>query len=217
MKMKRLAAISMTGALALVPQMAMAQNDCSMSTTGPDSTNTCTINNDVDYTVTNDQDVTVTNTNNQTATSGDADVTGNTNAGNASTGDASNNNDTSTVISFGGGGLGGGGNGGGGNGTGGGGTGGGNLGGGGGSSSGGTGGGSLAFGTGGGSLPDTGASFPIDVSALRNAIAGSASEDMAALNRSKSLGAGLLAAAALMSLLGAAGSAVYATKKQQSL
>lgn len=219
MNIKRLAtSLALSGALALaMPASAMAQNDVNIDNTGPDSTNTVTIDNNNTTTVNNDQTVDVNNIDNdQTATSGDATVSGNTTGGSANTGNASNEQSFETVISFSG--LAAGGPGLGGGGTGGGGTGGGGTGGGGGSSSGGTGGGSLmGVGTGGGLLPDTGASFPIDVSALRRAIAGAAGDDLAAVNRNKGLSVGLLAAAALMSLLGAAGSAVYATKKQQVL
>lgn len=74
---------------------------CTITNTGPNSTNTCTNQNTTNCTVTNNNNTTVTNTNNQTAGSGDATNTNNTSddeENSASSGDASNSSTTSTTV-----------------------------------------------------------------------------------------------------------------------
>jgi hypothetical protein len=72
----------------------------SISTTGPNSTNTVHATSSSHVNVTNNNKVYLTNTSTQTATSGNATVQNNTNAGDASTGDASNTNSSTFDISI---------------------------------------------------------------------------------------------------------------------
>jgi hypothetical protein len=219
MKLYRtLSTAAISGALSLgLAGVALA--DADISNTGPDSNNQATTNNSNTINWTDNSSVTVTNTNNQTATSGDAEVVGNTNGGSATTGEASNTNIATTTINMassgpvGGGNLPGGNNGGGN-------QGGGNVGtggqGGGHVHTGGVGGGRLGMssggGVGGGLLPETGPEGQMDVSSLRNAVSESPSADL--VKQSNRMSTLLLAAGALLSLLGAVGSAVYAHKQE---
>lgn len=68
--------------------------DCSISNTGPDSTNACESVEDFECHVTNENNFTVINKNNQEATSGSAEVSDNTDSGNATSGSATNSNGT---------------------------------------------------------------------------------------------------------------------------
>lgn len=212
---------ALAGSLSLLSVGSALADTASISNTGQNSTNIVTNSSSNDVTVTNANTVTVDNTNNQTATTGDATVNANTNAGSATTGNATNNSTTSTVVglpSGGGssvGGLGGFGNGSGAvtnvNGAGGfgGGSGTGNVLGA--STVGGRGGGSVAA-----TLPVTGPSTPIDVSGLRS-LYGSNSALPAIVNQSNTLSGAFLLMAAILSLLGALGSAVYANRREQQL
>ncbi len=184
--------------------------DASISNTGPSSTTTVDVDNHNSIDITNQNQVSVSNQNNQTAQTGDASIKDNTNAGSASTGDARNNSTTTTDITIGsilgknvspenvdnhngegsGGGKSSGSQAG---------------------SSAGEGGGQL--GVGGGELPVTGPSSPLDVSALRKVFSPSTSLAAGQKSAAKLSGA-LLAGAALLSLLGAVGTAVYAGKKE---
>jgi len=71
-----------------------------MSNTGPGSENSITTINRNTTTIENNNNVSVENSNSQSATSGDARVSGNTNAGSAASGKATNTNQTSTDISI---------------------------------------------------------------------------------------------------------------------
>ncbi len=197
--------------------LALADN-VSIDTTGPLSTNNATVTNSETMTVTNNNNVTVTNTNNQTATSGDATSALNTNGGGAVTGDASNNNSTTTTVAINnelpagivpGSGNGGvvtpsGGNGGG-------------------SGAGASGGSSLIAGAGGAGgvvgsgaalmLPQTGPNDPVDVSALRNQPLSATAPAPSIVKKTNNLSTMLLVAAAILSLLGAVGSAVYSIRQ----
>lgn len=225
MHIKQLAArFALSGALALAGSTAALAQDCTNVETGPGSSNTCVVTNTNTFTQNNSNDVEIDNNTYQTATSGDATVSGNTNAGDATSGDASNTSSTDTTVSInnesnggvGGGTIPGSSNGGSNGGSGGqaGGQGGGSLGSG---SSGGVGGGSLSFGSsggvGGGALPETGSENMIDVSALRTLAQNADSATNEVAKRARGLSAGLMAAAALLSLTGAVGAA-YASRKQ---
>ena len=210
----RTAAIS--GALSLFGAGAALAADASIDNTGPDSSNTINQSSSNTINQNNSNEVKVVNVNHQNASSGDATVKNNTNAGSASSGNASNNNSVSTSVSINnesagsGGGGGGAGSPGVGSGSG---AGPGSGAGAGSGSSAGLGGssslGSAAAGLGGevGVLPETGCNPACDVSALRNAL-----KDP--LNGTSGNQALALALAALLSLAGAAGSAVYAARRQ---
>jgi hypothetical protein len=195
-------------------------------TTGPGSTNTVTINDTSNTTVTNTNDVTIRETVDQTATSGDANASNNTQSGDVATGDASNSSTGTTSVSIGnqavggfGGSTGGSGNGAGGSGNG--------------SGAGGSGNGSGTVngsgnvlgsstnsvgGFGGGALlPVTGPSSLVDVSALRSLYHPATIVPPAIVKQSKNTSAMFLIAAAILSLLGAFGSAIYANRREQLL
>jgi len=70
----------------------------SISTTGPNSTQTISTVVSTNTSVVNNNNVAITNNNTQTATSGNATVSGNTTGGNATTGNASNSNVTATTV-----------------------------------------------------------------------------------------------------------------------
>lgn len=71
---------------------------CSISNTGPDSNNECTVNGGTQCSVSNDNDITISNNNSQTSGSGDAGVTGNTSGGSATSGGSSNTSSTSVGV-----------------------------------------------------------------------------------------------------------------------
>lgn len=77
-----------------------ATDSCSISDTGPDSTNTCVIKEDFECEVENDNKFTVINKNNQEAISGDATVKDNTDGGSATSGSATNSNGTVIEVSI---------------------------------------------------------------------------------------------------------------------
>jgi hypothetical protein len=196
--------LAAAGILAAGVSTSALADSVSLGTTGPDSTNTVTIDNSSSVDVTETNNVEVTNANIQVAQSGDVDTSDNTSVnGGSGSGNASNNNSTSTSINISGGGFGGstGGNGGstGGNGGTSGGLGG---------STGGNGGAVLGASTGGfgagsvATLPEVGASIPMDVSALR-ALTHPSSSTTPALAQSKSLSAAFLGLASMLSLIGA--------------
>ncbi len=209
---------ALAGSLSLLSVGSALADTASISNTGQNSTNVVTNSSSNNVTVTNANTVTVTNSNDQTATSGNATVDANTNAGSATTGNATNNATTSTTVGLPSGGAGVGGLGGFGNGsgtvttvTGAGGFGGG---------SGSVLGASTVGGRGGGSgaatLPVTGPATPIDVSGLRS-LYGSHSALPAIVNQSNTLSGAFLLMAAILSLIGALGSAVYANRREQQL
>jgi LPXTG-motif cell wall-anchored protein len=68
--------------------------DCSISDTGPDSTNECTSIENFRCTVNNDNQVVVYNDNNQVVDTGDAVTVTNTSGGSSTSGDATNTNET---------------------------------------------------------------------------------------------------------------------------
>jgi hypothetical protein len=76
----------------------VATTTATISDTGPNSTNEITTINKNTTTITNHNSVSVTNNSDQDADSGDANVSGNTNAGSAQTGTAQNTNETSTKV-----------------------------------------------------------------------------------------------------------------------
>jgi hypothetical protein len=216
-------AISMTAVVSMLSLnlsgLALADS-VSIDTTGPGSFNSATVNNSNTVTETNVNNVTVTNTNNQTATTGDATSALNTNGGGAVTGNASNNNSTSTTVAInnefpaslvpgsGTGGVNPGGSG----------TGGSPVGASGGGSSliAGSGGAGGAVGAGAGEalmLPQTGPNDAVDVSALRNQPLSATAPAPSIVKKTNNMSTMLLVAAAILSLLGAVGSAVYSIRQ----
>lgn len=222
MKLKVLArTAALSGLLTLAGAGAALADDGVISTTGPGSVNTITSNNTSILFESNVNSVTVTNSNTQIGTSGAANVSGNTTGGSATSGTVTNTNNAVTSVSINNGpavgGLGGGtGTGsGGGNGSGSG------------AGSGGLGGGSGAAsplgvggsgsGVGGGVLPSVGCSVVCDVSGLRDLYnPAQATAVDSALKQANGISAGLLALAALLSLVGAGGSAAYAAKRAKA-
>jgi hypothetical protein len=190
--------------------------DAQIDTTGPSSQNTVTVSETTSTTIENTNHIVVNNDNNQHSSTGDANVSGNTNGGSATTGDATNTATTSTTVTVGNAGGGSGGAGGAGGGT---------LPGGGNPGSGAAGGGSLptatttggSGGAGGGTLetlPNTGPLNPIDVSALR-ALWNPNSSTVPTQNtvNPKGVSTGMLLLAGLLTLVGAAGSITYAARR----
>jgi hypothetical protein len=201
---------------------ALADDSAAIDTTGQGSINMVNITDNTTQNYSNTNSFSVSNVNSQTATSGAVVESGNTTAsGEARSGGASNTNTVSTTIGSSSagtvGGLGGGSGSGGAPGSGdGAGSG----------SAGGLGGGSgLAVantgGLGGGSgvtsdaatLPKVGCSAVCDVSALRAAYHPNDNAIAAAAKQSKGLSTALMALAALLSLAGAGGSAIYASRR----
>jgi hypothetical protein len=194
--------------------------DSNTTITGPNdngSNNTVVINDGSDVTMTTVNATEVSTSNVQLSATGNASASNNTTTGDVTTGDASNNNTTTTTVSN---------NPGMGGTTGGGTTGGGATGGNGGTTGGTTGGGSVlgaSTGTAGkggaGILPVTGATIPVDVSALRALYhAPSATTPTKALvqNTSKISGT-FLGVAALLSLLSAIGTSLYTNRRERLL
>lgn len=216
MTMSKFARTTLAATLATVLLSTAALASSDISDTGPGSNNTVTVDTSNQVTVTNDNNVTVNNTNTQVATSGDATVSGNTTAGDATTGDATNTNTAKTTVEIDNqspccGQGGGGGNGqGGGQGSGqGGGQGGSNIGAG--ASSSGVGASSTSVGS--STLPETGASQPIDVSALRNLLSHVSNPVASAAKPNPITSTALMVAAVVMSLIGAIGAAIYGNKR----
>ena len=210
MKIPKLTLMTLASGVVTVALSGAALADSSLNTTGPNSQNTITVTQTNDVTVSNHNDIQVTNSNQQSAGSGSAKVEGNTTGGAATSGMATNTNSFLTSITLGNatpvGNCGCDGQGGGsgstatlasstGNGP-----------------SGQT---KLTGGKGGGLLPETGATIPMDVSALRALYhpAGTIPTQTAAIAHAKSLSTVMLAIAAVLSLLGALGSATISTKR----
>lgn len=193
---------------------ALASTDVTATKTGADSTINVDNTNVNKVTITNENHITVNNDVSNTATSGDLSANRNTSTGLLATGSATSSSTTTTSINVapvtlpGIGGVGGGnGNGGGTV------TGSGGAGGGGGSTStspgrGGAGGATAGVTT----LPRTGPTNPVNVSALRNLAAPVTAAAPEVLNKTRNFSTILLVIAAILSLLGAAGSAYYAVK-----
>lgn len=206
-------AVVLTSMLSLTAAMP-ALADSSISTTGPNSTNTVKNTQTTTVNETNNNNITVTNSNHQTASTGSASVKGNTTAGSAMSGDATNSNNVSTTIDVGnssalpGSGSGSVSSTGSGSGAG---AGSGSAA----SSTPGKGGAGATAGSGSGSvamLPATGCEVVCDVAALRAAYHPSGlTTAIQDANKSSAL---LMGLAALLSLVAAGGSAFYATKKQ---
>ncbi len=97
--LKGLAALSLLLSVSTATVGAQAANTCSLSNTGPNSTNTCVDNTNNTVTVTCANGVTVANGNVQTTSSGTANVSGNTISGSATSGDTANVNAVATDLS----------------------------------------------------------------------------------------------------------------------
>lgn len=204
---------------------AFASDTVTISETGADSVQTVKIDNSSTIETTNTNNVHVVNVNAQKAESGDVDASKNTSiGGSVGSGSASNVNTTDTSVTIGNNngcdcvtpGGGGGGNNGGGS-----------------TVTPGSGGGSavtpgmgqggsvlgastVSFGSGAGVLPEVGAKFPVDVSALRAAWDNKA--PAANLAKGSSLFTNfMLLTAALLSLIGAAGSFWYAKRREERI
>ena len=182
-----------------------------ISGTGADSTQKVEIDNSSDVIVTNTNDVHVVNANFQEAKSGNVEAEKNTSiGGNVGSGEASNTNGAATTVAVSnnstsvvpGGGAGGGAGGGLGEGTPG--------------MGGSVQGAATVGGLGGGAvLPEVGATFPVDVSALRAAWHPQTNAATAGLAKgSRMFTAAMLITATLLSVLGALGSAFYARRRQ---
>ena len=77
-----------------------ATDSCTITNTGPDSTNSCVVKEDFSCKVENNNKFTVINNNNQEASSGNATVSGNTSGGSATSGSATNSNGTVIDVSI---------------------------------------------------------------------------------------------------------------------
>lgn len=198
----------MSGVVAVTLSGAALADSGTITTTGPGSQNDVQLTNKNEVTINNQNDIQVTNSNYQSAKTGSASVSGNTTAGDAMSGAATNNNNVMTLIGISptkvptggqGGGSGAG------------------------STSGSTNGSAannsrattkVTAGKGGGLLPKTGATVPVNVSALRALYhPASVPSETAAVAQAKSLSTVMLAIAAGLSLLGAIGSAAYSNKR----
>lgn len=211
--LSKFARTTLISVVATVALAGAASATADISNTGSHSSNTIETTSSNHVEVSNTNNVTVNNSNNQSANTGSASVKENTTSGSAMTGDATNSNSVSTTIALdntsstncicnpGKGGDGG------------------SVGG----SDGGTshvaGGGSTGVGGGSsksvGILPETGASNPVDVSALRNLFnpASQTTPLSAAVKANRTLSVVAIAVAAILSLFGAIGTAVYSTKR----
>jgi hypothetical protein len=219
MKLIRLiASASMAGIFSLALVGAAAADDATLDTTGPNSNNQITIDNSVTVEQTNKNNVQVDNVNLQEASSGDVAANNNTTTGDLGSGAASNNSSATTTVSInnsapdvlGTGGQGGGGAGGFGNGG----------------SSGGLGASgsgastlgaatSAGFGAGVETLPVVGPSQPVDVSALRAAWPPKHTTAGNLAQRTSAISTMMLIVAALLSLIGAVASSVYARRQER--
>jgi hypothetical protein len=206
-------AVALSGVLSFASAgMAFAADDASINDTGPSSNNVVSFSNNSTVSVINNNNLSVNNSNDQNGTSGSANVSGNTSEGNAMTGDVTNTNSATTTINVGNdsGGLGAGSGGGSGSGAG--------------AGSGGSGSGSSAIqgaGSGQGSgealqtLPTVGCEQVCDVSALRAAYHPS-NPATQALQQAKGLSAIPLGLAIALSLIGAGGSAAFASRRAKA-
>lgn len=97
--MKKLVQVLAVGVLMFgYTATAAAEDFCSITVTGPNSINTCSVNNETVVSIACDNGVTITNDTDQTATSGVVIVHGNANGGNAGSGAAANVNQTVTFA-----------------------------------------------------------------------------------------------------------------------
>ncbi|MBW4061440.1 hypothetical protein HJC99_02620 [Candidatus Saccharibacteria bacterium] len=217
--------ISFAGLMSIGLAGVALADSVSLDATGPNSNNQVTIDNSVTTSTTNTNVVTVTNSNDQVAVSGDVGATNNTNVGGAGSGNATNNNSTSTSVTVdnggnsvtptpppaNGGGMGAGSGSGTGSGSGGG-------------TGSGSGGNVLGASTGGlggaaETLPAVGASVPMDVSALRALYHPVAAVTPTAtlVSHSSKISVMFLAVASILSLIGAAVSAIYSTHRSRQI
>lgn len=225
MKLLRfIGAASLAGGLLLATAGTAAADDVGLSTTGPDSKQSVTIDNSLSVSQTNTNTVQTLNLNAQKAQTGNVSANSNTTVGGLSSGNASNENSANTSVSINNGeaavtpgqGNGGGNQPGGSGGTVSGANGSGNtvaapgrggsvLG----ASAGGFGAGSPAM------LPVTGASVPVDVSALRAAWHPQSAAVASPAQKSSSFSVLMLLTAAVLSLMGAAGSVWQARRAER--
>ena len=212
--------IAVSGVLSLAGASAALAADGTISDTGPGSTNTVSNNSTSTVAESNSNNISVTNNNSQSGSSGSASVSSNTSGGSAISGDVTNSSTVTTTISIGNStaglpGMGGSSGSGSGDGSG---SGAGAGSGSGSSSSDGPGKGSgagLGAGDAVSTLPTVGCEIVCDVSALRNAYHQPTSTD-AAVKQAKGISSGLMALAGLLSLVGAGGSALFATKRAKA-
>ena len=92
-----IAATLVTLTVGFVPAASAAT--CTITTTGPNSNNTCVVNDTNTVTITCTNGVNVSNVNSQSAVSGSVNVSGNTVSGTATSGDAANINQVATELS----------------------------------------------------------------------------------------------------------------------
>ncbi len=218
--------VSMVATMAFGSGSALASDTVSISETGADSEQIVEINNKSEVVTTNENNVSVVNINTQKAETGDVEVTKNTSIGGSiGSGNATNVNTTETAVSVSNGGHVDGGTvtpGSGGGGT--------VTPGSGGSVSVGSGAGNVprgagnvlgasttSFGMGAGveTLPEVGAKFPVDVSAMRAAWNPNAAAPAELTKNSALFTNAMLITAALLSLIGAAGSVWYARRREE--
>jgi hypothetical protein len=216
---------SVAGVMAMALAGSATAADVTLGTTGPDSNQEVNVQNENKVETTNDNNIQVVNASSQQATTGDVKADNNTTAGGTlGSGNASNNNAANTTVSIGnesatvGNGNGGeqpgsGGSNGGSNGC--------NCNAGGiGASNPGKGGSVLGastvpgMGAGVETLPVTGATVPVDVSALRAAWHPNSAAAKTLVNQSQAISQWMLALAALLSLVGAFASVIYARRQE---
>lgn len=202
MRLMRLAgAATAVGMLSVAFAGPALASDVTLGETGPDSTQTINIDSSQSMDISNTTAITVDSTNMQDASTGDVSADNNTTVSGGGSGSAANDNSTSTTVTVGGGlGVPAGAVGGP-------------------QPAGGKGGSVLGATTGGGSgagaavLPEVGAQFPVDVSALRNAWHPQTAAPTAQLvDRTAGIRLALLVLAVVMTLVGMAGSFVYARR-----
>jgi len=225
MKLLRfIGAASLAGGFLLATAGTAAADDVGLNTTGADSKQSVTIDNSVTVTQKNTNDVQVVNVNAQKAETGNVEANSNTTVGGLSSGNASNQNAADTSVSInngeavvpgqgnGGGNVPGAGNGGNG-----------------GTVSGSNGGntpapgkgsvlGASVGGLGAGApamLPETGASVPVDVSALRAAWHPQSAAITSPARKTSPFSVWMLLTAAVLSLMGAAGSVIQARRAER--
>lgn len=223
MKLLRfISAASLAGGFLLATAGTAAADDVGLNTTGPDSKQSVTIDNSLNVSQTNTNSVQTVNLNAQEAKTGNVVANSNTTVGGLSSGNASNENSTTTSVNINNGeavvpGQG---------------NGGGNVPGSGGTVSGENGGGNTAVAPGSGGsvlgaavggfgagspamLPETGASVPVDVSALRAAWHPQSATVASPAKKTGSFSMLMLLTAAVLSLMGAAGSAWQARRAER--
>jgi hypothetical protein len=96
--LRLVSATVVTMAVGFVPAASAAT--CTISNTGPSSTNSCTVSDTHTVTITCTNGVGVTNATSQSAVSGSVNVTGNTISGTATSGDANNVNTVATELAL---------------------------------------------------------------------------------------------------------------------